>query len=146
MVFREEVHPRDRDGKFTDKGAGVSEGKKLRKAVSIYSDEPDKDAPPEKLPNPEKAVRFNRPEIKHHQRHAKERGFKNTRDYERAAVEFFNSDKGKLYYSLAKQRFYRYEERTKLFCASSHSEIHTFMLVTKKAFENKEKQDECSSY
>lgn len=95
-VFREEEHPRDRDGKFTDKGAGVSEGKKLRKAVSIYSDEPDKDAPPEKLPNPEKAVRFNRPEIKHHQRHAKERGFKNTRDYERAAVEFFNSDKGKV--------------------------------------------------
>ena len=96
MVFREEEHPRDRDGKFTDKGAGVSEGKKLRKAVSIYSDEPDKDAPPEKLPNTEKAVRFNRPEIKHHQRHAKEMGFKNTRDYERAAVEFFNSDKGKV--------------------------------------------------
>ena len=96
MVFREEEHPRDRDGKFTDKGAGVSEGKKLRKAVSIYSDKPDKDAPPEKLSNPEKAVGFNRLETKHHQRHAKEMGFKNTRDYERAAVEFFNSDKGKV--------------------------------------------------
>ena len=48
-------------------------------------------------------------ETKHHQRHAKEMGFKNTKEYEKAAIEFFNSSKGKLYYSLAKNRFYKYQ-------------------------------------
>ena len=48
-MFREDEHPRDKSGKFTDKGAG--EGEKLRKAVRIYSDEPEKDAPPQKVPN-----------------------------------------------------------------------------------------------
>ena len=42
-MFREDEHPRDKSGKFTDKGDG--EGEKLRKAVRIYSDEPEKDAP-----------------------------------------------------------------------------------------------------
>lgn len=141
MVFREEEHPRDRDGKFTDKGAGVSEGKKLRKAVSIYSDEPDKDAPPEKLPIPEKAVRFNRLETKHHRRHAKEMGFKNTRDYERAAVEFFNSDKGKLYYSQERKRWYRYDEKTQEMAVSSDGIIHTFAKYPKRKFEKVKRQD-----
>ena len=70
--------------KFTDKGAG--EGEKLRKAVRIYSDEPEKDAPPAESSEP--ATGFNRLETKHHQRHAKEMGFKNTKEYEKAAVEF----------------------------------------------------------
>ena len=43
-MFREDEHPRESDGKFTDKGAGAGEGEKLRKAVHIYSDEPEKDA------------------------------------------------------------------------------------------------------
>ncbi len=41
-MYREEDHPRDRDGRFTEKGA--SEGEKLRKAVGIYSDDPEADA------------------------------------------------------------------------------------------------------
>ena len=46
-MFREDEHPRASEGKFTDKGAGAGAGEaeKLRKAVSIYSDEPEKDAP-----------------------------------------------------------------------------------------------------
>ena len=40
-MYREEDHPRDRDGRFTEKGA--SEGEKLRKAVGIYSDDPEAD-------------------------------------------------------------------------------------------------------
>lgn len=131
---------------FSQKNGRYANDESLRESVRIYSDEPDKDAPPEKLPNPEKAVRFNRLETKHHQRHAKEMGFKNTRDYERAAVEFFNSDRGKLYYSLAKERFYRYEERTKLFCSSSHGEIHTFLKYSNKKFEDIKKQDKVYEY
>lgn len=38
QMYREEDHPRDRDGRFTEKGA--SEGEKLREAVGIYSDDP----------------------------------------------------------------------------------------------------------
>lgn len=83
-MFREDEHPRDKSGKFTDKGAG--EGEKLRKAVSIYSDEPEKDTPPQKVPEP--ATGFNRLETKHHQRHAKDMGFKNTKEYEKAASSF----------------------------------------------------------
>lgn len=44
-MFRENEHPRDESGKFTDKGAGAGDAEKLRKAVRIYSDEPEKDAP-----------------------------------------------------------------------------------------------------
>ena len=124
-MFREDEHPRESDGKFTDKGAGAGEGEKLRKAVSIYSDEPEKDAPPQKVPEP--ATGFNRLETKHHQRHAKEMGFKNTKEYEKAAVEFFNSDKGKLYYSHARGRFYCYDERTQFMSISSNGVIHTFL-------------------
>ena len=126
-MFREDEHPRDKSGKFTDKGAG--EGEK-RKAVRIYSDEPEKDAPPQKVPEP--ATGFNRLETKHHQRHAKDMGFKTTKEYEKAAVEFFNSDKGKLYYSDARGRFYRYDERTQFMSISSNGAIHTFLKKQKR--------------
>ena len=97
-------------------------------------------------PQPEKATGFNRLETKHHQRHAKEMGFKNMREYERAAVEFFNSDKGRLYYSEAKNRFYRYDEKSKLFCSSSHGIIHTFLRYSPKKFEDIKRQDKAYGY
>lgn len=134
-MFRKDEHPRESNGKFTDKGAGAGEGEKLRKAVSIYSDEPDKDAPLQKVPEP--ATGFNRLETKHHQWHAKEMGFKSTREYEKAAVEFFNSDKGKLYYSHARGRFFRYDEKTKEFVLSSGGMVHTFDFVSKSEFKRK---------
>ena len=136
-MFQEKDHPRDSDGKFTDKGA--SDGEKLREAVSIYSDDPQADAPPQKRHEP--ATGFNRLETKHHQRHAKEMGFKNMQEYEKAAVAFFNSDKGKLYYSRARDRFYRYEEKTKLMAVSSNGVIHTFLKKTGKEFEHIRRQD-----
>ena len=40
-MFREQDHPRDSGGKFTDKGA--SDGEKLREAIGIYSDDPAQD-------------------------------------------------------------------------------------------------------
>ena len=44
MAFRENEHPRDGDGKFTDKEGGAkSKTEKLRGAVNIYSDNPIKD-------------------------------------------------------------------------------------------------------
>ena len=137
-MFLEQDHPRGSDGKFTDKETSADE--KLRKAVSIYSDDPESDAPPQKRHEP--ATGFNRLDTKHHQRHAKEMGFKNMQEYEKAAVSFFNSDKGKLYYSKAKNRYYRYDEKTRLFCSSSYGVIHTFLIYSSKKFENIKRQDE----
>lgn len=92
-------------------------------------------------PQPEKATGFNRLETKHHQRHAKEMGFKSMKEYERAAVEFFNSGRGKLYYSEARCKFYRYDEKTKLFVSSSNGVIHTYDYVSKSDFQRKIGQD-----
>lgn len=110
--------------------------------VRPYGFIPTSDAPPEKLPIPEKAVGFNRLETKYHQCHAQEMGFKNTRDYERAAVEFFNSDKGKLYYSEKRGKFYRYDEKSQLLVISSKGVIHTFGKRTQKEFERIRRQDQ----
>ena len=97
-------------------------------------------------PKLEKATGFNRLETKHHKRHAKEMGFKNTKEYEKAAVEFFNSNNGSLYYSEAKNRFYRYDEKSKLFCSSSHGIIHTFLRYSPKKFEDIKRQDKAYEY
>lgn len=92
-------------------------------------------------PKLEKATGFNRLETKHHKRHAKEMGFKNTKEYEKAAVEFFNSDRGKLYYSETRGKFYRYDEKTKLFVSSSNGVVHTYDYVSKSDFQRKIRQD-----
>lgn len=116
-----------------------------RRVQALQSGGGEQSAAAEK-PKPEKATGFNRLETKHHQRHAKEMGFKNTKEYERAAVEFFNSDKGKLYYSNAKNRFYKYDEKTKFFCSSSNGVIHTFLSCSTKKFEDIKRQDKVYEY
>lgn len=88
------------------------------------------------------AVKFNRLHTKHHADHAREMGYKNMRDYEAAAVEFFNSKKGKLYYSAARDRYYRYDEKTGYFCVASGDTVHTFNIYTKKKFDKVKVQDE----
>lgn len=154
MAFREDEHPRDESGKFTGKEGGAkSKTEKLREAVNIYSDDPVKDvryrqnASYEDIlktgkPKLEKATGFNRLETKHHKRHAKEMGFKNTKEYEKAAVEFFNSDKGKLYYSERRKNFYRYDEKTGWFCAGGDGFVYTLIRFSKKKFEDIKRQDQ----
>lgn len=68
-------------------------------------------------------------------------GFKNIQEYEKAAVAFFNSDKGKLYYSQARKRFYRYDEKTQFMAVSSNGVIHTFLKKTRKEFDHIRRQD-----
>lgn len=87
------------------------------------------------FPKPPKAYSFNRLNAKHHKDHSKEMGFKNTKEYEAAAVEFFNSDRGTLYYDESADRYYRYEEKSHMLCTSSNGIIHTFFLCTKKKFD-----------
>ena len=87
------------------------------------------------FPKPPKAYSFNRLNTKHHKDHSKEMGFKNTKEYEAAAVEFFNSDRGVLYYSEARNRYYRYEEKTGIFCVSMDGVVNTFNIYSKKKFD-----------
>lgn len=126
----------------------IPKSEKLKEAIKIYSDDSGKDLyesgiteQNERKPRVEKAKGFNRLETKHHIRHAKEMGFKNTKEYEKAAVEFFNSDIGTLYYSLSRKRFYRYDERSQRLAISSNGIIHTFLKETKKEFERIRRQD-----
>lgn len=93
------------------------------------------------FPKPPKAYSFNRLNTKHHKDHAKEMGFKNTKEYEAAAVEFFNSDRGVLYYSEARNRYYRYEEKTGIFCVSMDGVVNTFNIYSKKKFDLIKRQD-----
>lgn len=93
------------------------------------------------FPKPPKAYSFNRLNTKHHKDHAKEMGFKNTKEYEAAAVEFFNSDRGVLYYSEARDRYYRYEEKTGILCVSMGGVVNTFNVYSKKKFDLIKRQD-----
>ena len=128
--------------------ADILKSEKLKEAIKIYSDDSGKDLYESGIteqdgrkPRVEKATGFNRLETKNHIRHAKEMGFKNTKEYEKAAVEFFNSNRGKLFYSEARGKFYRYDEKTKLFVSSSNGVIHTYDYVSKSEFERKIRQD-----
>lgn len=52
-MFREEDHPRDGDGKFSEKGGGPA-GEKLAEAIKQYSDDPARDLAAAGLPGGEK--------------------------------------------------------------------------------------------
>ena len=93
------------------------------------------------FPKPPKAYSFNRLNAKHHKDHSKEMGFKNTKEYEAVAVEFFNSDSGVLYYCEARNRYYRYEEKTGIFCVSMDGVVNTFNIYSKKKFDLIKRQD-----
>lgn len=93
------------------------------------------------FPKPPKAYSFNRLNAKHHKDHSKEMGFKNTKEYEAVAVEFFNCDRGVLYYSEARNRYYRYEEKTGIFCVSMDGVVNTFNIYSKKKFDLIKRQD-----
>lgn len=135
---------------FTEKGKGydsrddfgqtVSHAQRTYRQNASYEEirAADKRASSANVPT---AVKFNRLNTKHHTDHAREMGYKNMRDYEAAAVEFFNSKKGKLYYSAARDRYYRYDEKTGHFCAASGETVHTFNIYTKKKFDKIKVQD-----
>lgn len=143
MQFDESKHPRDKDGKFTDGNGTTKEAYDSRDAFgNMIRNMPQgaKERVTEissTTAKPEKAYGFankERRETAHHVTHAKEMGFKNQRDYERAAVDFFNSSRGKLYYSERRKRYFRYDEKTGELAVSSNGIVHTYMYRTKKEF------------
>ena len=115
----------DSNGRFTSKNGTAELEKK-------YNDDL-----PLNISKPEKAYGFankERKNTKDHVAHAKEMGFKNQDEYERAACKFFNSNDGELYYSERRKRFYRYDKKNKRMCVSSNGIVHTFMIKTEKEF------------
>ncbi len=98
----------------------------------------DKTSRAEPISEPSK---FNRLNTKNHIRHAKELGYKNQTEYEKAAIDFFNSARGKLYYSSARFRYYKYDASTGEFVVSSDGVVHTYFKVTQKKFEKIKRQD-----
>ena len=116
----------------------------IPKLFELYDEWRERNGDPKEaksFPKPPKAYSFNRLNTKHHKDHSKEMGFKNTKEYEAAAVEFFNSDRGVLYYSEARNRYYRYEEKTGIFCVSMDGVVNTFNIYSKKKFDLIKRQD-----
>lgn len=113
----------------------------IQKLLELYDEWRGKEGPQEKQHDFPKAQKFNRLNTSHHQRHAREMGFENLQEYEKAAVEFFNSDEGELVYSSSRKRFYRYNEKTQWLAVSSNGVVHTFLKRTKKEFERIRRQD-----
>ncbi len=116
----------------------------IPKLFELYDEWRERNGDPKETKSfskPPKAYSFNRLNTKHHKDHAKEMGFKNTKEYEAAAVEFFNSDRGVLYYSEARNRYYRYEEKTGIFCVSMDGVVNTFNIYSKKKFDLIKRQD-----
>lgn len=138
--FDESKHPRDEEGKFTYKGGGRqgTEGDKRREAVKKYSDDPGRDMAEMGLKrNPVKANGFVRRDTKSHIKHAQDMGL-NQREYERAAIAFFNSNRGKLYFNNRSQKFYRYNDKTREFVScNDEGEIYTYYIAKKGWFEQK---------
>lgn len=115
----------------------------IQKLLELYDEwrGRGKEGPQEKQHDFPKAQKFNRLNTAHHQRHAREMGFENTSEYERAAVEFFNSGDGEMFYSSSRKRFYLYNEKTQWLAVSSNGVVHTFLKRTKKEFERIRRQD-----
>ena len=83
-----------------------------------------------------------RKNTRHHEQHARAMGYKNQKEYERAGCDFFNSNRGKLYYGIKRKRFYRYDEKTGELAISDNGVLHTYMPMSNKEFNKKIKEEQ----
>lgn len=141
-------------------GGGKSDDKaKTIEAIKKYSDDPTRDIAEyggleesrnqreareakEHVKQAEGFVDKTRANTKHHQKHAREMGYKSQSEYERAGCDFFNSDRGKLYYGIKRKRFYRYDEKTHELAVSSDGILHTYMPMSNNDFKNTIKREQ----
>ncbi len=155
MAWDESEHPRESDGKFTD-GAGQSKQEKLEKAKRIYGLDDELVSLPldffgkksfaTKIPDvPKDVYSFRNKELLHrpdHLRHVKEMGFSTQKEYEKAAVEFWNSGKGELYYSDKKGGRFIRTSKNRICVVTIDGYIATFFdFQTKKEKLSYEKND-----
>lgn len=135
-MWDEDKHPRAEDGRFGKK----SGNEKLRSAVDVYSDDPKSDKAEMGLTKAPEAYKFNRRDTQHHYDHAKEMGL-NQREYESAARNFFNSDKGKLYFDSKDKKYYRFDDKSQLIAiVNAEGQICSYYKCSSKYFERKRRQ------
>nr|MBQ8890412.1 hypothetical protein [Clostridia bacterium] len=151
MAWDESKHPRDDDGKFTN---GTGAPRTFRQnapygeilGLDYFSEKKSKTAksnatPPP--PQPREAFGFANKErlnTDHHVKHAREMGFKDQKEYERAAIEFWSNGSGKKYFGID-GHFYKYDESTNRFVSvNKDGYILTFFIYNKNKFERKRVQ------
>ena len=89
---------------------------------------------------PEKAYGFDKDRLTtdHHTKHIKEMGFKDQKEYVRAAIDFWERGQGETYYSERLSCFYKYNRKTKHFLSiKADGTIRTFYICSERKFENK---------
>lgn len=68
----------------------------------------------------------------------KDMGYKNSKEYEQGAIDFWKNGKGDMYYSRARKRFYKHDKASnKILVANKDGIIHTFYKADKGEFDNK---------
>ena len=78
----------------------------------------------------------------HHQRHVTEFGYKSSREYVLGAQQFWKLEVGDVYYSVARDCFYKYDSKSeRLLVVSSDGTIHTYMPKSRKEFWRTERWD-----
>lgn len=143
MKFDESKHPRYDDGKFKDKNSLTSKQRfeKEQAERERLARKYDSDRQSETR-KPPKATSFNRPDTKHHLKHAAEMGL-NEKQYIKAATEFFNSGKGEMYFDDRRKVYVRCDYTTMQVCTCDNAgNVKTFFQTTKKKLDAMKKQDE----
>ncbi len=151
--FKESEHPRQKDGKFTDKGNIQGRANEKRDRLLIALDFFSKNKRKHSQANSEKVdceppkdvfgfegKALTSPD---HLDHMKEMGFKTPKEYQKAAINFWNAENGNTYYGWSRKRFYKYNEATnEMIVVSSGGKIFTFYRVNKKKFGKISEQEE----
>lgn len=136
----ENDHPRDGDGKFTS-GGGFRQNASYEEIMSADKQGLTNSEESGTMEMPQ-ATGFNRIKTRHHQQHIAELGFKNEKEYIRAAIDFFNSGEGELYIGTKRNDYARYDEKRGLYATCGvDGAIKTFFPVGVKRF-NKIKRQE----
>ena len=178
QTWNESDHPRDNDGKFTEKGAGASsaadepidprkivyrqntpywqileddrkreeEAERRKNAARLpldfFSKENRKKLTREDIPSEVYGFANDKLMTAHHRRHAREMGYKDPKQYEKGAIEFWRHGAGVIYASSLRNRIYKYDVKKGIFLSIGvDGNIRTFMIYSKRDFERKVVQE-----
>ena len=150
--FDESKCKRDKDGQFAKKDTLTNQENDDTIDEEKSFEEIERETFPHKAKEyylkqmPKRAFGFakDRLHTKDHERHVKEMGFKTSKEYERAAIDFWENSDGDLYYSKRRQSYYKYDKKRKWFLSlAKDGTVRTFHKLSEKNFKNRKEQDEC---
>lgn len=143
--------PRDYRGRWTSAGSGVTyrQNTSYQELMSLdfFSDRRQKKNNGDTaIPEPPREVygfaNRERLNTEHHVKHAQEMGYKTQREYEAAAIEFWKNGEGRVYYSRARDRFYKYDSKSeRKIVVSRDGIVNTYMVERYKNFSIKVRWD-----